>query len=332
MREVRLLAVGGVSEQIQKRFSDLKSSLENALIYARSLPEIEVVLSSLNLALQEGWLTAEYKSELRRIRQRTYDRRKTIRPADPLELPRTEGQYLVKNIAPIVKVEDFLGQSGEKFSFTAGVLKGLRSIDGEYLVRQLPVFLLFGVCISLTTALLWLQSVSLYQSSGFSDPKLVAFGAVLMMIGFAVIHGVTKSKVALLLCLYVSSYEVFFIISGTFKDESTVQVRKVENEPQLLWLKEKIARAAEVYQGGKKNYEDPTSKVYRNSWYKEKHLDPIWQEYSSAQENFTAKKAELLAHSSDVNSVGILKILYRLGLVFLCMMSVHGLTRRVGMK
>jgi hypothetical protein len=52
------------------------------------------------------------------------------------------------------------------------------------------------------------------------------------------------------------------------------------------------------------------------------HLNPAWNASIKAHEELMAKKAALSA-ASDVKHVIWLKIFYRLGLVFLCMMMVH---------
>lgn len=321
MKEIRLITSEG---NILTDFSDLKQ-LEYDLNFTKNLSEVEQLLAKLNHMIQWRGLASDQKAMLKRLRQKTYDRRKIFRLTSPVE-----NSLKIDPIpnSPILQTAEIKLTPNEPPTFKEGVLSVLKNINGESFTRSLPAFTLFGIFAVLTIYLLWQQSVSLYAANGFSDPSWVAFGAIVMMVGFSAFHAVSKSKIALLLCLYASGYEIIFIVSGTFKDEAIVHKQNIENEPQLVWLRENLNRASANYEMIKSRYENPSSKVYQNSWYKEKHLDPAWQEYSAVQDNFTAKKEQLLAQFSELNMTSILKSLYRLGLVFLCMMSVHGLIRR----
>ena len=69
--------------------------------------------------------------------------------------------------------------------------------------------------------------------------------------------------------------------------------------------------------------DEPTSKVFQNGWYKKNFVDPVWEQYSKAQNTYLSKLQAVTASEKGLDYVGILKLVYRLGIVFLCMMLVH---------
>ena len=218
-------------------------------------------------------------------------------------------------------------QSGDvktKPDFWTGAKQAFESIDGEKFVTALPGFLLLLLGAAAVIWLLWLQSLELYKSSGFSQPELASAGGLLMVVGFAIYRSVTRSNLALLLCLYAGGYETYFMVSGTVQDEKTSHVVNVESSPDLRFLLEKADKNREAYLSFKSRYDDPTSKVYQNEWFKAKYLDPAWKENEAAQIQFVEKK-DLLQEQGKTQSVTWLKIFYRLGLVLLCMIFVHRL-------
>ena len=194
-------------------------------------------------------------------------------------------------------------------------------------VRAFAGYFLLTLFTAAICWILWRQSMPLYASSGFDEPKLIASGAILMMLGFAAFHSLTRSKLACALCLYACLYEGFFIVSGTLKDEVVLQAAQVAQTPELVWLKEKMERASGAYLEAKARFEDPSSKVFQNAWYKAQHVGPAWEAYSQAHQDLGEKSAALAARVMDQGQDGPLKILYRLGLVFLSMLCVHRLVR-----
>ncbi len=164
--------------------------------------------------------------------------------------------------------------------------------------------------------------MDLYTSIGFSKPALTAVGGLFMVIGFAAYHAISRSIFALLLCLYAGGYEGYLMISGTIQNEHGAQVMEVKNDPEVVFLLEKAEKARTEYLSVKERYEDKTSDVYHNAWFKKKHLDPVEAIKDQAHSKFVAKKSAI-AEDLSVDNVTWLKILYRLGLVLLCMIIVH---------
>lgn len=105
----------------------------------------------------------------------------------------------------------------------------------------------------------------------------------------------------------------------------------MENDTELLWLKEKAQHSEQSYQEIKGRFDDPTSNVFQNAWYKQKYLTPAWEAYS-VDKNKVLSKLYDLNTNLNINKDSFLKILFRLGLVFLCMVSVHNLLKALDLK
>lgn len=212
--------------------------------------------------------------------------------------------------------------------FWSGVAKALHEVDGEMFAKRSPEFLTLTLFSAIVSWFLWDQSVPLYEAVKFSSPGLAAAGATLMIVGFAGFHGLTKSKVTLLLCLYVGGYEAYTVVSGTVKSEENILLEDVDKTPEISWLKEKASQANQNYEVVKSNFENPSGKLFHNQWYKTKFLTPAWTEFQTAQETFLMERSSVLQKQNS-GHVTLLKVLYRLGLVFLSMMLIHQLSRSV---
>ena len=118
------------------------------------------------------------------------------------------------------------------------------------------------------------------------------------------------------------------MVSGTVHDEAVSHTMSVEKNIELTFLGEKAEKARATYQAHKARYEDPTSDMHNNSWFKSKYLDPAWTVNEAAQQGFLAKKSVLESVGTSA-LITWLKVLYRLGLVFLCMILAHGFVRKL---
>ena len=171
-----------------------------------------------------------------------------------------------------------------------GFQKVFTSIDGERIARRLPQFaILLGGCV-LVGWFLWLQSVDLYAASGFAKPGLVAFGGILMVVGFACFHAANRSKLALLCCIYAGGYEAYFITSGTIANERSQKFTTKAVTDKLSWHEEQLARAKVSYDRLNERYTAPTDKMHQNSWYKRKHVEPAWAKYSNTQKEMESQR------------------------------------------
>jgi hypothetical protein len=271
---------------------DLKQSLE----MARSESDRKNIASTVEQLLQATRLFPRERSDLLALRE------KIMNPETIMQTP------------PI--------------GFWSGFTKALHDIDGEKFAKRIPKFLTLTLFSAAVSWFLWDQSVSLYEAVKFSSPSLAAAGAVLMIVGFAGLHGLTKSKLALFLCLYVGGYEAYTVVSGTVKAEEKISIDAVDAMPDVALLKEKATQMKENYETVKTNYEEPASKIFHNQWYKTKFLAPAWNEYQTAQESFV-KGRNFVFEKQSSGHVTFLKVLYRLGFVFLSMMLIHQLARNI---
>lgn len=112
------------------------------------------------------------------------------------------------------------------------------------------------------------------------------------------------------------------MISGTIQNEHQIQAQTIQTNPDLVFLKEKAAKSLTYYHEQKQRYDNPESKVFNNDWFLKTHLNPAWQESVADHKELMAKEAVLVG-KSNYQHITWLKIFYRLGLVFLCMMLVH---------
>jgi len=207
-------------------------------------------------------------------------------------------------------------------TFGTGVARALASINGELVVKTAPALLAWFSAATIVSYFLWQQSLALYESAGFTDSVWASAGGILMIVGFAAYHSITRSKLALLLCLYASSYEAYLMISGTVENEHQIQIQTIQIDPDLVFLKEKAAKSLAHYHELKERYDNPEAKVFKNDWFLKTHLNPAWQESLADHKDLVAKET-MLASETRSGHITWLKILYRLGLVFLCMMLVH---------
>ncbi|MBI2603186.1 MAG: hypothetical protein HYW48_09025 [Deltaproteobacteria bacterium] len=349
MSGARILEFGSDFEFGNLDFQDLKKQLEKYLDRSNSYTDLEKLIGSLNPLLRDNKYTANERQFLKRFRQRAYDRRRSskfqtsgaiqISRPDPSSKSEPTSQSESLNPRPSVatnvnsrkeKLKVLSAEETGSFNWSTGrnliggFKRAIAGVDGERLARSIPkaVLSLFGTLMA--TGLLWQQSLGLYDSAGFSQPSLVAVGSILMMIGFSGIYAGSKSKLALLLCLYAGVYETYFVISGTFEDELASRYEAASTNVEMIFLQDKADRTRASYLNAKSRYEDPASRVYKNEWYKKKHLNPAWADNEDANKDLMDKKAELLERA-QTNHVTWLKVMYRLGLVFLCMMLVHRL-------
>ena len=338
------------------KFPDLKSRLEQSLNLSQTLPDLEQLIGSVNDLMRQKHYSLEEKDCLKRIRQRAYDRKRKASdaqaPGNSLKQPN-----IFESSLPVVKIQDLeskpipiIAQPNEEISmltesrplnvqnspvpspqmsgFRAGFLSAMNKIDGERFARALPGATIILGATALVGWFIWQQSVSIYQSIGFDHPELIAAGALMMVVGFAAYHSISRSTLALLLCIYAGCYETYLMTSGTFQDEAVTQALRLDSAPELVFLREKAEKARSTYLTLKSRYEDTSGDMYRNSWFKKTYLDPAWQENESKTQQFLDEKKKQENKTTNVH-IAWLKVLYRLGLVFLCMLLVHRTMRLI---
>jgi len=302
------------NSSISDKIHDLKERIKTG--------ELDYVLDQVKHLLKTDGVTNDEAILLKSLRQQAYDKkRKGTVVGKHTDRPKVKSSLSVQpQAAPkLAEVEHV----PNRLPFNVERLFTLDGLVSSALLQKIPTVIIFSASALLSMSLIYIQSVPLYESIGFVSPELCAAGALLMISGFAVMHSMTRSKLALFLCLYASAYEVSLIVQGTLKNEITSSERVVQENPRVIFLKEQVSKSLESYKINKAAYEDSTSNVFHNTWYQKKQLEPSWSAYAANQ-----KALDLaLTPQKDANQSGPLKIFYRLGLVFLCMISLHNITK-----
>ena len=142
-----------------------------------------------------------------------------------------------------------------------------------------------------------------------------------MAIGFAALHAHKPGILTFLLCAYILSYEGYFVISGTITNDSKADEREMQSNPSYIFHKKQHDKTSKAYDRLRKRYDDPEDKMYENSWFKEKYVQPAWEKYQKATRELQENRSAQVMFGHD----SLLKILYRIGLVLLSMILVHRL-------
>ena len=322
MSGARILEFGSDLGAKNLSIPDLETRFEKQLNLAKSIPDLDRLVRSLRPLLKKDLYGPDEQARLRRLRQRLYDRRRhpkfqETQPVKSIPKPISEKGSSMPNISLITQKPVVVTDN-----FAHGALRALTRINGEKFVTTAPRLIMWFSSAALVSYFLWQQSLPLYESIGFKNSTWTAAGGILMIIGFAAYHSITRSMLALLLCLYASGYETYLMISGTITDENQMKIQIIQTNPDLDILKEKASRSVGHYKELKARYENPESKVFKNEWFLKTHLNPAWEESLADNNELLAKKAALGATIGS-NHVTWLKISYRLGLVLLCMILVH---------
>jgi hypothetical protein len=326
-------------------FPDLENYLAKRLAVIKTFPDLGRLIELIKPLLRAEHYTEEERAALKKLRQRAYDRRRNPKspilksgaaPKPKIQIPRSvipqsvpTAEKVLSEISPEIGVSMHMNVS-EKISvpstkidnFRDGALRALSNINGEHFVKTAPKLLAWFIAAALVSFFLWQQSLALYESAGFTNSIYSAAGGILMIIGFAAYHSITRSWLALFFCIYAGAYEGYLMISGTVANEHQIQIQSIQISPELVFLKEKAAKSLDHYHDLKQRFDNPESKVFKNDWFFKTHLNPAWQESLADHKELTVKESALTAVSNS-SHITWLKIFYRLGLVFLCMILVH---------
>jgi hypothetical protein len=334
MSNVKLLDFGVAPDFGNLGFSDLARNLEQRLATVKTLPDLEKLIMMLNPLLKAVRFSEKEHIILRRIRQRAYDKkRRTFAIARSKSDPNLAFEFAksFKRAAPnkggnmetVAKLPMPKSQAEKPMQgFSNNMQEDIGKIYSEMFINTAPKLALWFCAAAAVSFFLWQQSLALYQSAGFANPLYSAVGGILMIIGFAAYHSITRSWLALFLCVYAFGYEGYLMVSGTFHDDKQISAAAVRDDPEFIFLQETAEKEQTKYQELKQRHDNPESKVFKNEWFSKNHLMPAWQAYSKAQEELIAKRAAFITASNNENLTW-LKIFYRLGLVFLCMVCVH---------
>ena len=165
------------------------------------------------------------------------------------------------------------------------------------------------------------QTQPIYEAVGLGGEWLIPIVATVLAGLAALNFSIKKSFLSFLLCAGVCSYELALVSLGTDVDDKSNHTQKVLQNPEVIALKDHLDMAKQDYDTVKQKYLNPDSKVFENSWYKNKFVEPSMQTYMEAKNSYS-QKVEVL--SSGFNSMAShLKIAFRLGLIIGLMLLVH---------
>lgn len=305
-------------------FGEYLKQVEDELNLCHSQDDFSNWIAKVREHSKSQLLTQAQNNQLTALRQRAYRKKRESVSLEPVKTQTNNHQSknLEENEMSVAAKRPKIVRDSLNTTFLEGVKAALETIDGEKFTASLPKVLLSLGSTGIVLWFLWYQSTTLYRSGGFADPEIAATGALIMILGFSAYHAIHRSKLALLGCLYIGAYEMYFMASGTVNDEKSIAISTPEIARQQEWHQENIANTKVTYESAKQRFEDPLSKVHQNLWFKKKHLDPAWQKYSEAQNKATTY-SEDLNQSHTLDHIAWIKLLYRIGIVVLAMLLVH---------
>lgn len=337
MSGAKVLDFGSTSDFGNLDFPDLEKYLEQRLRKISSLTDLEKLISLINPFLRSDRFSHDEQACLKKLRQRAYDRKRNHK----FKMPRSGATKSPKEIQTTTPSDlEFRSEQHSKSPVNVcgpvdkAVSKNLidnscdriqcepKENNHERFIKAAPELLAWLSASALVSYFLWQQSLSLYEATGFINAQYTAAGGILMIVGFAAYHSISRTILALMLCIYAGAYEGYLIVSGTMHDDKQEHLGTVESNPELLLLQEQVNKERAYYQDLKQRYDNPESKVFKNDWFMKNHVNPAWDASVKAHAQLAAMKSSLLNASSNEH-VTWLKIFYRLGLVFLCMVLVH---------
>lgn len=179
----------------------------------------------------------------------------------------------------------------------------------------------FSVFALASASMIYIQSLEIYTRANFDNPILATCGALLVVCAASVLRAIKPNRITMLLCLYVLTFEGYLLVSGTQKAEisQATQTAEISEKVQALQLKSEQV----------KDSVDKLEELYAekpSSWAKSK-LDKAKSEYISSLNAISEAKTPVIT-----NDFSILKIMYRLSLLFLFTLSVSYLVTSIRSK
>jgi len=322
MSGAKLLNFGTIKEFGNLDFPDLERLLKQRLDAVKALPDLENLIKLLNPLLKAERYGSEELASLKKLRQRAYDQRRnpkfqTKKSSNPITQMASS-----KFLPPEVGININTVSESKSEILSEETLRAFAGISDEQFVKKAPKLLAWFIASALVLFFLWQQSLALYESAGFTSSIYSAAGGLLMLVGFAAYYSIARSWLGLFFCIYAGAFEGYLMISGTIHNDNQISAIQIQSTPEVIFLMEKADKERTRYHDLKQRYDNPGSKVFKNDWFLKTHINPAWEANLKAHEELVEKKAVLMT-ASNVEHIIWLKIFYRLGIVFLCMVLVH---------
>ena len=308
---------------------DLIQSLRQTLLSAKEITDVDNWLAKVNGEIRKGELPKHGISELKKLRQRGYDKKRKMPITAIEELPESKGQADSKAMEGSSKSVEVI-DSPTKTPISVSQRSQNQENDKPDLIRNLLAILFSGLVVVGSSFLFWMQSIDLYTALGFATPKLASIGGLLISLSFAAYFGITRSKIALVCCIYSISYEGFLVVSGTETDEKIRKTELITTDPIVLSQLAKVEFSQKNYNEAIERYSNPKDRVFKNQWYRSKFVKPRLDALSEATIKLEAMRNEFKS-TQKYDHRTYLKISYRLGILICLMVFAHQCTGQIWM-
>lgn len=279
-------------------------TLENNVSELKDLSEAVRLTEEVNRMLSDKEkLTQEEINQLKVIRQRIYDRKKKLPDENTSDLYNSDERQVLKG-------NSFVNLSNK------------RDWKNIYIVTS------FSVLSVVSLAFIFIQSYPLYSSLNFTFPILCTIGSLMIMVGFSVLHAYKPTKMTWLLCAYATLYEIAIVCFGTHYDQKTLVEDIIKSDESYQLMQYKVDQSKEKMEEIRINYDNPTSKAFKNSWYNTKFVIPASETYEKNLNEQISYKKKLISSESHLSET-FLKIFYRLGLIILSILSLNILIKKI---
>ena len=233
MSQATILKFGSDQKFRNLAFPDLEARLEQHLDRIKSLADLERLLNAIKPLFQDKRYSEEELLRLKKLRQRAYDRKRNHKiPAyrSAMSSQRLKSEQVITSGAL---------KEPSKSASDAASKNEIPKISYERLIEMAPRLIICLSAASIVSFFLWHQSLDLYISASFTNATYASFGGILMIVGFAAYHSITRSWLALILCLYAGAYESYLMVSGTINDDNQAHINTMQHDPELIFLQEK---------------------------------------------------------------------------------------------
>lgn len=281
-------------QSAQKSYTDVKQRLLSISTYEHTIQ----ILDYINRAL----IIDNHNQELKSMRQKVYDIRRRLKLVPSFDVPKITENVITEAHTERIHTTD----------------RPAYAISYED-ISLISAYSVFAIC---SGALIFIQSLEIYSRATFDHPILATCGALLLICAASIIRALKPGKLTLMLCIYALSYESYLMISGTMAAESVISSESVASDPRLQLLHMQSESASEAYEKAKSTYESN-----KNGWYKVKYVDPAKAAYMQSLQNIAS-----ISTKENNSNFSILKILYRIGLLFLFSISLSLLITRIKIK
>lgn len=207
----------------------------------------------------------------------------------------------------------------------------------------LPLVILLLMLLAGSGYFCWLNSKQLFADHGVGSADLNTFWFIVVGCMFAMFNATGKGKsrhIYTLLCVFMASFEAWFLINGTISVETDLLEKKLEEKietklaesHELKFTMSLLEQAKQNLTLVQEKYQTPSSKLYKNDWYRTKFVNPAQKDVNELEAKLVQKKHEITKIESmrapyTNNVSAYFKVGMRLFFAIACFLLVHKITR-----